>query len=96
MKTKAELLEAIKDKKVIVDFWAPWCGPCKMLIKTLEEFDKKETGVEVLKINVDENGELATEFGIRSIPALYLFDKGEEVKNHVGSFNVTELEDWVK
>lgn len=63
---------------VVVDFWAEWCGPCKMLGPVLDEIAaEKGSAVKVVKVNVDEEGELAAEYGIRSIPALFYFKDGE-------------------
>ena len=81
------------DKLVIVDFWATWCGPCQMLAPVLEKIaeEKKDT-VKVCKVNVDEEQELAMEYGIMSIPTLVMFKNGEKVKTSVGFFSKSELE----
>lgn len=70
---------------VLVDFWAPWCGPCRMLGPILEELEK-EMGedVKVCKVNVDEEGALAQQYGIMSIPAVFLFKGGEVVETMIG------------
>ena len=73
------------DKPVLVDFWATWCGPCKMLSPIIEEVRKETEGKAVVgKINVDEQGELAMKFGVMSIPTLMVFKNGELVKKSVG------------
>ena len=69
--------------KVLVDFYADWCGPCKILSPILEEVEK-ESGVKVCKINVDEEGALAMQYGVASIPMLVLFEKGKAVRTTLG------------
>ena len=73
------------DKPVLVDFWATWCGPCKMLSPIIEEVRKETEGKAVVgKINVDEQQELAMQFGVMSIPTLLVFKNGEIVKKQIG------------
>ena len=73
------------DKPVLVDFWAEWCGPCKMLAPVLSEIAEEYEGkVKVAKLNVDEEVALTMQYGISSIPAVFLFENGEIVKKSVG------------
>lgn len=72
------------DKKVLIDFWASWCGPCRMLSPIIDEIAKETDKVKIGKVNVDEENELATQFAVMSIPTLILFENGKPVKQIVG------------
>lgn len=88
--------EKIKDGLVLVDFYADWCGPCKMMGPVLEEVDKEMDGVAIYKVNVDEQGALAQRFGVMSIPTLVLFKNGEKLGQKVGFNPKPMLVDFIK
>lgn len=90
--------EIIKNKEelILVDFWAPWCGPCKIIGPFLDELSIQfENNLIVAKVNVDENPELAAQFGIRNIPTILFFKKGEIVDKSVGVSNKANLENKI-
>jgi thioredoxin 1 len=81
---------------VVVDFWAEWCGPCKMVAPALEEIAKEMQGkVTIAKLNVDENPGVAGTYGIRSIPTLMLFKDGKMASSKVGAVPKSELKKWI-
>ena len=85
-------VEIKADVPVIVDFYADWCGPCKMIAPHLEEIEGEYAGkVKILKVNVDTDGELAVKYGIISIPTLIVFENGEATKKVVGYQNKNQL-----
>jgi thioredoxin 1 len=75
------------EKKVLVDFWAPWCGPCRMVLPVVEEIAEEREDILVGKINVDEQPELANQFGVMTIPTLIVFENGQEAIRSVGAKN---------
>jgi thioredoxin 1 len=82
---------------VVVDFWAEWCGPCKMIGPALEEISTELDGqVTIAKLNVDENPRIASRYGVRSIPTLILFKNGEPTSMQIGAQPKGRLSDWIK
>jgi thioredoxin 1 len=92
---EAEVLKS--DVPVVVDFWAPWCGPCRMMAPVLDAAAEKLGGVlKFAKINTDDNPKMARRYQIMAIPSLVVFDKGEERDRAVGFVPAAELEMWLK
>ncbi|UIK01416.1 thioredoxin (plasmid) [Rhizobium leguminosarum] len=91
---QSEVLESAQP--VVVDFWAEWCGPCKMIAPSLEEIAVEMEGkVKVAKLNIDENPELAAQFGVLSIPTLAIFKGGEVADISVGAQSKTAISNWI-
>ena len=86
---QAEVLEA--DKPVLVDFWAPWCGPCRIIAPHLEELAGEREDLQIVKLNVDENPQTAAKYGVMSIPMLLLFKGGQPVHQIIGALPKSRL-----
>ena len=84
------------DKPVVVDFWAEWCGPCRMIAPALEEIAGTLNGkVKIVKLNVDENPHTAAKYGIQSIPTLMIFKGGQLASRQIGAAPKQKLEQWI-
>jgi thioredoxin 1 len=87
---QAEVLES--DKPVLVDFWAPWCGPCRVVAPVLEEIAAERDDLRIVKLNVDENQQTAANFDVLSIPTMILFKNGQVAKKVIGAYPKKRLE----
>jgi thioredoxin 1 len=87
---QAEVLES--DKPVLVDFWAPWCGPCRVVAPVLEEIASERDDLRIVKLNVDENQQTAANFEVLSIPTMILFKNGQVAKKVIGAYPKKRLE----
>ena len=97
--TEKNFLEEVLQSEipVLLDFWAPWCGPCKSLAPVLDDVSEKLKGkVKIVKVDVDQNASLAQDYAVRGIPTILLFKGGEVQANKVGSASVDELIAWVE
>lgn len=95
IKSVSEFNELIQNEKVLVDFYAEWCGPCQMLGKVLEEVDKERDDIKIVKVNTDDFLSLAKDFKIMSIPAVKVFDNGKVIKEKVGFMTKDELLEFI-
>ncbi len=87
---QAEVLES--EQPVLVDFWAPWCGPCRVVAPVLEEIASERPDLRIVKLNIDENQQTAASFDVLSIPTLILFKGGQPVKKVIGAYPKRKLE----
>jgi thioredoxin 1 len=87
---QAEVIES--ESPVLVDFWAPWCGPCRVVAPVLEEIASERPELRVVKLNVDENQQTAAKYQVLSIPTMILFKAGEPVKTVIGAYPKKKLE----
>lgn len=87
--------EEVKEGKTLIDFWAPWCGPCRMQSPILEQLEASGAAVKICKVNVDEQPDLAKRFGILSIPTLILMQNGVLKEKQVGLTSLDELNEFI-
>jgi thioredoxin 1 len=88
--------EKTKEGTCVVDFYADWCAPCRMLAPVLEQIAEENTDITIVKVNVDENQALAAEYGVRGIPAIHVMKDGKQVASRAGFLPKDALVDWVK
>jgi len=96
--TDANFKEEVLDSTipVLIDFWAEWCGPCRILIPIIEELSKTFDGkVKVLKMNIDENPTIPSSLGVRSIPTMMLFNNGKQIATKIGVLPKSTIEQWI-
>lgn len=96
LENEKDFQNEIKEGTVIVDFYADWCGPCRMLSPVLEELEKERKDIKIIKVNTDNFLELSKEFGIMSIPALKIFKDGKLINSSIGYIEKEAIEDLLK
>lgn len=98
MKTTNEkdfAVDVLEKEFVLVDFYADWCGPCRMILPSLEEI-ATEMNLEIFKVNIDDSPSIASDYGVMSIPTLMIFKNGEKVSVNVGAASKARISDWIK
>ena len=95
IENEQEFKEFIKEGLVLIDFFATWCGPCKMLSPVIEQVEREKPELKVVKVDVDEAPAIAAEYGIQAIPTLFLVKEGKIVDKRMGYLNKNQLNDFV-
>jgi thioredoxin 1 len=93
---ESEYADKVKEGIVLVDFYADWCGPCKMLAPQLETLANQRSNIKIIKVNVDENSNLVQSFGILSMPTMLLYKDGKVVSTRMGFHTIDMLNEWVE
>jgi thioredoxin 1 len=97
IKSQEEFNQVIEDnEKVLVDFWAQWCGPCKMVAPALDQLNKELDNVIIAKVDIDNVTDVPEKYGVRSIPTLLKFENGSAEETRVGFQTVKQLKDWMQ
>ncbi len=96
LEKETDFFKLIKNNLVLVDFYATWCGPCRMISPIIDEISKEKEELTIIKVDVDKFPNLASKYGIMSIPTLMVFKKGQDVKTSVGYLEKAGIEDLLK
>ena len=93
---KEEDFKTLTEKRVLVDFYAEWCGPCRMMAEVLDDLNKEDESVNILKIDTDKFADMSFKMGVMTIPTLVIMEDNKEIKKHIGYMSLEELKDFMK